>query len=354
MDEAVKWILFTAERMAMENCTSTNSSWYTGELRGSVFLTFCVLFAIIAISVAALLTFTLSAVCSAKAIARTLRTILVSLLIAGLVAAVIALIEVVTSITLSLLKIEEPSLPFCRFVLWAYSGGAIARLFNTAAFSVAVLLVVRFSISALRTAIIVVFLVLLWSGAILLNTHILAPPIYAVQYVDGVACFPRTANADIIKPARYAFTAIWITFGGVVPVIISIVAPIVVLCYIKQNRVTEGRDYNMRLAKFALFLVSGGFINLLGQAVIGAIVYSSSALAVYMTLAIAILSLLPTPILIIAYLKPVRKRMRDMLADVCKCCRRGRMKAHNLFRVTSVMARDTLQPYSYSAFHDQE
>ena len=85
--------------MAMENCTSTNASCYTGELRGSVFLTFCVLFAIIAISVAALLIFTLSAVCSTKTMARTLRVILVSLLIAGLVTAVFALIEVATSIT---------------------------------------------------------------------------------------------------------------------------------------------------------------------------------------------------------------------------------------------------------------
>ena len=104
----------------------------------------------------------------------------------------------------------------------------------------------------------------------------------------------------------------------------------------------------MRLAKFALFLVSGGFINLLGQAVVTAIAYSSSTLAVYMTITIATISLLPTPILIIAYLKPVRKRMRDMLADVCKCCRRGRMrKEHTLH------TRDTPQPYYYSAFNDQ-
>ena len=86
-----------------------------------------------------------------------------------------------------------------------------------AAFSVAVFLVVRYSVKALKWVPIVLTLVLLWSGAILLNTHILVPPIYAVQYVDGLACFPRTVDANIIKPARYTFTAIWILLGGVTP-----------------------------------------------------------------------------------------------------------------------------------------
>ena len=336
----------------MDNCTATNSSCGAGELRDYAFLTFCVLFAILVIATAALLVFTLTAVCSVSALARTLRMILVSLLVAGLVVAIGMLTELVIPITLTLLNVQEPSLPFCRFVLWTYAVGSIARLFNTATFSVAVLLVVRYHINAVKTARIVLFLVVLWLGAILLNTHILVPQIFVVQYVDGIACFPRA----IIKPARYTITVIWIALGGVAPVTISIVVSTLVLCYIKRRHVTQGSDYNMRLTKFALFLFSGSFVNLLGQAVVAAIVYSSDAPAVYTTFVIASLSLLPTPLLIIAYLKEVRQKMRAMLATSCLCCccceavRKQKLK----LTAASLLAQDTQQFMTYSAFNDKE
>ena len=139
---------------------------------------------------------------------------------------------------------------------------------------------------ALKWAPIVLTLVLLWSGAILLSTHLLVPLIYAVQYVDGVACLPRTADTNIIRPARYTFTAIWILLGGVTPVVVSIVVPILVLCYIRRNRVTQSNDYNKGIAKFALFLVSGNLIDLFGQAVVTAIVYLSDTPAVYLSYSI--------------------------------------------------------------------
>ena len=43
---------------------------------------------------------------------------------------------------------------------------------------------------------------------------------YAVQYVDGLACLPRTVDAIIIEPARYTFTAIWILLGSVTPLVV--------------------------------------------------------------------------------------------------------------------------------------
>ena len=342
---------------AMDNCTSTNdSSCSAGQLRGHAFLVMCIVFAILVLATTVLLIFTLIAVCSASTIARTLRMILVSLLIAVLLVAFAALTELVAPIALISLDVQDPSrsLPFCRFVLWAYTAGSIARLFNTAAFSVAVLLVVRYGIGAVKTARIAIFLVLLWSGAILLNTHLLVPSIYAVQYVDGVACFPRTADANIIRPARYTFTAISLLLGGVAPVVISIVVPFLVLCHIRQNRVSEGSNYDVRLAKFALFLLSGGFINILGQAVVGVIGYFSGATAVYMAFTVGTLSLLPTPLLIIAYLKQVRQRMRAMLSTSWQCCYYYKtVKERKLIIATPDMACKTLEQ-PYSAFHDQD
>ena len=98
-------------------------------------------------------------------------------------------------------------------------------------------------------------------------TVILVPPIFAVQYYDNVACFPKhvrmlTSSIEV----RYVFTAIWVIFGGLTPLTISIVIPIVVLCYVKRNTIAEGSSYNKGMAKFTLFLVAGNLMNLVGQA----------------------------------------------------------------------------------------
>ena len=304
-----------------KNCSATQDEPGSPDLQlgGDVFLAYSVIIAVMMTAVSVAYVLTITALCYVRSMPKTLQIFLINLLSAGLATAVIGTTYPLSTLTINWVGIQEPSLPLCRFMVWGYSGGAISRLFSVAAFSVAVFLVVRYSVKALKWVPVVLTLVLLWSGAILLNTHILVPPIYAVQYVDGLACFPRTVDANIIKPARYTFTAIWILLGGVTPVVISIVVPILVLCYIRRNRVTQSNNYNKRIAKFALFLVSGNLINLFGQAVVAALVYSSDAPAVYLSYGIAMLSLLPAPILVVIFLKPVQEKMRGAL--FCHCFR---------------------------------
>ena len=304
-----------------KNCSATQDGPGSPDLQlgGDVFLAYSVIMAFMLTAVSVAYVLTITALCSVRTMAKTLQIFLINLLSAGLATAVFAAMYPLSALIINWAGIQEPSLAFCRFMVWGYSGGAIGRLFSVAAFSVAVFLVVRYSVKALKWVPIVLTLVLLWSGAILLNTHLLVPPIYAVQYVDGLACFPRTADANIIKPARYTFTAIWILLGGVSPVVVSIVVPILVLCYIRRNRVTQSNDYNKGIAKFALFLVSGNLINLFGQAVVTAIVYSSDAPAVYLSYGIGMLSLLPAPVFVVIFLKPVREKMRAAL--FCHCFR---------------------------------
>ena len=324
------------------------------QLGGDVFLAYSVIVAVMTTAVSMLYILTIIALCSVRSMAKTLQIFLINLFSAGLATAVFVALYPLSTLTINWAGIQEPSLAFCRFMVWGYSGGAIARLFSMAAFAVAVLLVVRYSAKALKYAPIVLTLVLLWLGAILLNTHLLVPPIYAVQYVDGLACFPGTVDAKIIRPARYTFTAIWILLGGVSPVVVSIVVPILVLCYIKRNRVSKGSNYDARLAKFALFLLSGSFISILGQTVIGAIVYFSGATPVYIAFVVGTLSLLPTPLLIMAYLKQVRQRMRAMLSTSWQCCYYYKtVKERKLLIATSDMACKTLEQ-PYSAFHNQD
>ena len=304
-----------------KNCSATQDGPSSPDLQlgGDVFLAYSVIIAVMLTAVSVAYVLTITALCSVRTMAKTLQIFLINLLSAGLATAVIGTTYPLSALTINWAGIQEPSLPFCRFMVWGYGAGAVTRLFSVAAFSVAVFLVVRYSVKALKWVPIVLTLVLLWSGAILLNIQLLVPPIYAVQYVDEVACFPRTVDANIIKPARYTFTAIGILLGGVTPVVISIVVPILVLCYIRRNRVTQSNDYNKGIAKFALFLVSGNLINLFGQAVVAAIVYSSDAPAVYISYGIAMISLLPAPILVVIFLKPVQEKLRAAL--FCHCFR---------------------------------
>ena len=122
--------------------------------------------------------------------------------------------------------------------------------------------------------------------------------------ITSMACFPRTLDANIIVQIRYVFIAIWVIFGGLTPLTISIVVPIVVLYYVRHNTIVAESTYNKGIAKFTLFLVAGNLINLVGQAVVAFIVYVSEPSGVYLSYSAGLISLIPTPIMILIFVKP--------------------------------------------------
>ena len=72
------------------------------------------------------------------------------------------------------------------------------------------------------------------------------------------------------------------------------------------------------MAKFAAFLIIGNVINVLGQVVPAVIaLLISDIIGWYLTHTLYVLSLIPTPILIIVFLKPVRKQMARILCKLC-------------------------------------
>ena len=134
---------------------------------------------------------------------------------------------------------------------------------------------------------------------------------FEAQFVQGVACFPDGNNTHYIQ-AHHTFFANWVTAGGLIPITVSVAVPIICLYYIKKNIVTEDAQYRKGMAKFSLFLVIGGAINIAGQLLPGTISYYKEAPGLYCTYGIAAVSLLPTPIIIIAYLKPVQEQFKKM------------------------------------------
>ena len=65
---------------------------------------------------------------------------------------------------------------------------------------------------------------------------------------------------------------------------VSIAVPIICLCYIKKNTVTEDIQYRKAMAKFSLFLILGSVINIAGQPIPGMKSMKSEATAAYLFL----------------------------------------------------------------------
>ena len=292
----------------MENCTncSVNDPNKGGPGFGAVLILALLLF----VTAIVLNVTIITSLCVAHSVIKLMRIFLINLLVAGVLLALVGIGFILSGLILNFTSLPPPDLGFCSFLVWGYGVGAISRLYSLAGFSIVVLLIVRYNKKEMKTLHIVIFLALIWCVSILLNTPILVPPIYAVQYYDGVVCFPRTSDADIIEEVRYVFTAILVIFGGLVPLTISIVVPIVVLYYVRRDTIAKGSSYNKGIAKFTLFLVAGNLINIVSHLLIAYVVLFLDASLPYLLVA---LSLIPTPIMILIFMKPVRARMTKVI-----------------------------------------
>ncbi len=281
------------------------------------FMAYSILLTVIVLVAGVMMGVTVVALGRARSIPRPLRLFLINLLLAGLVKGLGMLLLGVTSAVLVAVGPEQPRPPLylCRVYLLIGSTAVVVRLWSLAAFALSVLAIVRFgkkTISLLHAAVIIT---ILWLVPIAISFYSVLPYVYKVLFVDGVACFPDDRNAIIIA-ASGTLSVIWFTVGGLVPITVSIAVPIICLCYIKKNTVTEDTQYRKAMAKFSLFLVLGGAINIAGLLIPGVISFNSEAPAVYLSYGFATASLIPTPIIIIAYLKLVQEQLKKMFTKV--------------------------------------
>ena len=301
----------------LENMNNTTLPQESGTpLDSPGFLAYSILMFLIIFGAGVVIEITAVVLAIARSIPRPLRLFLINLLLAGLVMGLGMILIVFTSTPLILLGPEHPRPPryLCRVYVWLFGVGSVARPWSLAAFSLSVQSIVQFE-KTISPPCATVIISILWLGPNAVGLFILIPTAFEAQFVDSVACFPDD-NSTVFIEARHTFTAIWVTAGGLVPMTISIAVPIICLCYIKKNIVTEDTQYRKAMAKFSLFLVLGGTINLAGQVIPGTLAYHMKAPGVYHTYGRGAVSLLPTPIIIIAYLKPVQEQIKKMFTCV--------------------------------------
>ena len=245
------------------------------------------------------------------------RVLLVNLLVASLVSAVISLSSLLNTVVLSLSSTSEPSLPFCRTMLWGFYVTTEARLLGLVAFSIMVRRIVTCGKRKIGAKWLILSLAVTWGIAVLTRIDTIVPPIYGVRYVGGVACFPVRAYPEY-EAIRLSYFFLWVAFACCVPLVGCIGVLLATLHYIKQHTISEGAQHKKALAKFAAFLIIGSIVYILGQVVPAIVTLTlSHAMGVYLAYTMYGLSLIPTPILITVFLKPVRKQMRDLLCKKC-------------------------------------
>jgi ABC-type tungstate transport system substrate-binding protein len=215
-------------------------------------------------------------------------------------------------------QVNNPNAVFCRLIFGASKIITVERLFILATFSAVVLAIVIRGISFITPLRLFFSIAVGWVLAIVINIDVFIPQIFIVTYVDNIACFPNV-GAVMHADVKIFIDAVYITFGGIIPLLVCLVIPIVALCYINHKAVSESGDYSKALAKFGLFLVAGNFINLLGQTLPTLIAYDTGPLNVYVAFGFAAISIIPTPILTIIFLKPVREHIHKQLKQCLSC-----------------------------------
>ena len=253
----------------------------------------------------------------ASGISRALRVFLINQLSACIIFNItISCFFLVPCILVLNVTLNPPPLTFCQFLLWGYGFGAIGRMWSLTAFSIVVFVIVKYGKQALKPAYMIAGLIGAWTITCFFNIHQILPyPVYVAQLVDNIVCFPHFHALPL--SSLYSIFFIWAVLGGLIPLIISLTIPTFILCFIKSNTITEGIEDTKRVAKFALFLVSGNIVNFLGQTIPAFVSLHAEASGVIIAAVFVLVSSLPTPFIIIAYLKPVREQVKKMLCALC-------------------------------------
>ena len=263
------------------------------------------------------------AIAKEKSIVGTLRLVLVNIVTAGQVV-IVGLIMFFTSvIIISGCWCPElrPSDFACRLMMWVIASGGAARLMYMTTFAISVYVLVRYGARKMKIWVAVVAVVGVWVAVLLPNAAIFSSDVVLIIFHDNDSC---AAHGTGYKTFIYAFG--YMSVYGLLGFAVSVFSPIATVWFIQHNTVSGDITLVKAMMKFAVFLVLGNIINFVGQttpllfaafAPAGKDWYTLEKAFNYIEGVFILLSLIPTPVLILVYFKPVRQRMKHMLCSVC-------------------------------------
>lgn len=270
----------------------------------------------------------------------TVRMVLGALAVAGILNALGLIMQRLSGIILASSLLPNPNLGACRFILWIILTGAACRLTFLALFAIFVLVVVIAKPKYTRPIVFAVVFTVVFLVVCAVCALVFAPSLTDVQYASGVSCSPLSVGLPTIT-----FVIFYLLVFAIVPLCVSLVMPIIALCYIKKNTITADVKIKKAMARFTLFLLIGNVFNFIGIALPAALAAQRTASSIsmnggvveYLPYAMMSLSLLPSPILMLIFFKAVR----DGIIRIFCCCCRKKTVDFNVSRTKSVSKEST-------------
>lgn len=281
---------------------------------------------------------TIIALCTTQAVDKGFRMFLTSALVSGILIIISSCLMGLIALVTVFFPVQPPATLLCRFLIWVYNIGQVARSFSVVGFSTMVLVVVRYGRKNMKVMYIILSLCIVWGISLLLTVQYQVPQVYALKFIVGSVCLP-VQDETIFIEARIFFTLFVLAVITFVPLFVCTAQSVIVFCYLKRHNITGDIKYNMTMTKLAMFLLTGNLFNSTGSLVISILANfttgSGSVALIYCIYVIGLLSLYPTPILILSFLKPVRNKLKTFLKCTCLCGR------HSSFAETTAKSMST-------------
>jgi len=204
--------------------------------------------------------------------------------------------------------------------------GGNGRSAFMAVFAVVVVIIIKCSNSAVKFKYLIISVVVVWTACVAVGAILVVPGV--VEH-STISC-----SRDFFQPGKefWIFSVAYFLFFVIIPFTLATVLPVYALCYIRSNLMCENTSSLKPMLKFALFLLLGNGLGFFGNsiAIAGSLMIKSANTGCELILVLrrlynvmVALSLIPTPILILVYFKPVRMQMRKYVLRACgKWCRR--------------------------------
>ena len=194
-------------------------------------------------------------------------------------------------------------------------------------FAVVVVIIIKGSNSAVKFKYLVISTLVAWIACVAVGMLVIVPGVVSVvSYNCSILDVQYRAG-----PQSWIPTVLYFPFFAALP--FTVAMPVYALCYIRNNAVSENATSLKPMLKFALFLLIGNLLCIMGLSVAVAISLITRLpdidvevvrFLVCKCIVLHALSLIPTPVLILVYFKPVHVPMRKCLLRICnKLCKRN-------------------------------
>ena len=255
-----------------------------------------------------------------------IRLVLGSILVSCLLTALGLAMYHIAGIILYLSPVTNPPTAPCTITAFLIGFGGWARVVFMATFAVIVYINVKYNETPKKHFVVASFIavIVLWVLTFLGISPLLSQEIVSTRYAGNLSCGTNTAGT------LYVITIVLYLFCfGFVPLSVTVIILVITVCYIKRLTVKYS-NREKTTVKFGFFLLLGNGINILGQIVPPIISASvtpqstspwpdgppSPAAAIYIAYTFLNIALIPTPILVLIFFNPIRKRLWQWLC----CC----------------------------------